>query len=329
MAVETLLKNLETLPEWLDLNTLKQGADAFLSIGQIWVIFSLGPGSLTHTYSSPTVAKILVKTGNLTTMAGRRLAETSTWNYESLSPGGLLRGAPGYVHNLQVRMLHSRVRVTLQKRGWEEGASGIPINQLEMIRTWMDFTIVPFQAMERMGICFTSEETRDLYHYWQYIAHLLGIDERLYRPITDNTSAARLLDLIDFTTQPPTEDSRKLTLAMLETVADALQKTMPLPRAFLFDLGHAMTRRLHGDALSDLLGVRRTWVSLLMPAVFLFNRLRRKTENRTPERRRRAIEKALVGLKSMTAQGGETTYQTNAAGPSADLPKTVDPGKSA
>ncbi|GHO62534.1 hypothetical protein KSC_014260 [Ktedonobacter sp. SOSP1-52] len=40
-------------------------------------------------------------------MAKRRIMETGVWNVASVFPGGLLRGADGYVHNLQVRLLHA------------------------------------------------------------------------------------------------------------------------------------------------------------------------------------------------------------------------------
>ena len=71
-ALRMLLEEAERMPDWVEVERLKRGSEAYLSIGQMWTILSLGPGSLTHTYSSPAIARVLVQTGNLTRMAKRR-----------------------------------------------------------------------------------------------------------------------------------------------------------------------------------------------------------------------------------------------------------------
>ncbi|WP_161977899.1 oxygenase MpaB family protein [Dictyobacter kobayashii] len=151
-AIQAFLEDIERYPNWVEMERLQRGSEAFLSIGSTWLTLSLGPGSLTHTYSSPSIASVLVKTGNLTKMAQRRLLETGTWNIASILPGGLLRGADGYIHNVQVRLLHARVRKTLLQRHWDQNAMGTPINQVEMTRTWLDFTYVPFSALHKFGL---------------------------------------------------------------------------------------------------------------------------------------------------------------------------------
>ena len=250
-AIRAFLEAAEHLPDWVDPQRLQRGSESYLSIGNVWITFSLGPGSLTHTYSASSIAKILVRTGNLTKMAQRRLAETGTWNIESVLPDSLSRGANGYMHNLQVRLLHARVRNTLLKRDWDTRETGIPINQIELARTWLDFTVVPFNALQQFGITFSHDEITDLYHLWQYIAYLLGIDERLYRDITDQQSAQELLALIDGTLEGVSEDSVVLTQAMLEAVAGFLQPILKLSPALTFDLVSAITRHLHGNELAE------------------------------------------------------------------------------
>lgn len=322
-ALQAFLESVERVPDWVVGERLKRGSDAYNSIGDVWITLSLGPGSLAHTYSSPSIANVLVKTGNLTKMARRRIIETGVWNIETTLPGGLERGAKGYIHNLQVRLLHARVRTNLLKRGWGIAETGLPINQVEMVRTWLDFTYVPLHALQQLGLTFTDEELADLYHFWRYVAHLLGIDDRLIQSLTDQASAREVLNLIDSTTAPPNEESKILTHAMLESVAEFLGPALKMPYAFNFDFASALVRQFHGDVIADQLGVKRTWVSWLLPLFKLQNQFRRFRERRNPQVRAEGIAHTAARLQELAMIEGLTTYQRNADNPTEqNLPLT-------
>jgi hypothetical protein len=321
-ALHAFLTSAEHLPDWVEQQRLQRGSEANLLVGSTWILFSLGPGSLTHTYSSPSIASILVHTGNLTKMASRRLAETGFWHVVSILPGGLQRGADGYIHNLQVRLLHARVRATLLKHGWDTTTGIVPINQVEMARTWLDFTYVPFNALQKFGITFSKSELADLYHFWQYIAYLLGIDERLYHEVTDQDSAHELLELIDSTMENANEDSRALVQAMLLSAAELL--LLKLPFAVKYDLVSALTRRFHGNQLADQLGVKHTWISALLPLLVVVNRLQHFWDRRSPTGRRKAIERTIQAFAQIPPLEGPTAYQRNASDPAQqDLPHVL------
>ncbi|WP_371865840.1 oxygenase MpaB family protein [Dictyobacter kobayashii] len=108
---------------------------------------------------------------------------------------------------------------------------------------------------------FTDHELSDLYHFWQYIAYLLGIDERLYREVIDQKSAQEILELIDSTTEGASQDSKVLVQAMLEAITGILQPSLKLPPATIFNLVSAITRHLHGNVLADQLDIKKTWIS--------------------------------------------------------------------
>ncbi len=324
-ALRALLAAAEADPPWLDRARLARGSEAYLAIGNVWITLSLGPGSLTHTYSSPSIARVLVRTGNLTRMARRRIIETGVWNIETALPGGLERGAGGYVHNLQVRLLHAGVRASLRARGWDDRETGAPINQVEMARTWLDFTYVPFRALGAFGISFSHAELDDLYHFWRYVAHLLGVDPRLYGDVTDQAQAGELLALINGTMEPATDDTRQLTREMLVAVAELLQPSLRLPPPLILHLTHALARQLHGDALADRLAIRRPPIRLALPLLTLANRLRRAHERLWPRQRARAIRATVAYFREQLATlEGPTTYQRPAEGPGG-LPVTQDP----
>ena len=242
-------------------------------------------------------------------------------------PGGLERGASGYVTNLQVRLLHARVRTALRARDWDESDTGMPINQLDMVRTWLDFTYIPFNALLKFGIRFTRDEIDDLYHFWQYIAYLLGIDERIYRDITNQERGRELLELIDCTEGNANEDSRALTQAMLQAVAELLHDVLGMQTGLAFDLSSAVTRRLHGNELADQLGVKKTWVSAALPLLVLFTRMQRAWNRRGPAASKRAIDETVRTFRqNFAGANGSTTYERNATNPDRQrLPETVEP----
>ncbi|NSX17022.1 DUF2236 domain-containing protein [Cupriavidus taiwanensis] len=324
-AIDALLRQAESIPPWVDPERIRRGAETYLSIGALWTSISLGPGSLAHTYSSPAIASVLMATGNLDAQSPRRLLETAVWQQQTLRPGGLAAGAPGYIHTLQVRILHARVRAGLLARGWDTTQRGMPISQLDMLRTWLDFTYVPFNALEKIGIEYDAAEFRDLYHVWQLVAHLLGIEERYYRRMTDQASGAEMLALIDAAAGEPDQAAVTLTAKMLDAAAQRLGPALGMPADAAVGLMHAFCRLFHGDDFADKLGVQRNWWSGLMPVFANSNRYQRLLERSDPEVRQRKINATLAAFdQQIAALEGETTYQHNLSAYSgAGMPKTL------
>lgn len=323
-TIDALLCHAESSPSWVDPERIRRGAEAYLSIGPLWMRISLGPGSLAHTYSSPAIAKVLMATGNLDEQSPRRLLETAIWQQQTLRPGGLSVGAPGYIQTLQVRILHARVRAGLRARGWDIEQLGMPISQFDMLRTWLDFTFVPFCALAKVGIDFDDEELADLYHVWQLVAHLLGIEERYYRRVVDQKSGAELLALIDAAAGEPDQAAASLTGKMLGAAAERLGPALGMPVETAESLMHAFCRLFHGDALADKLNVQSNWWGALMPVFANANRYQRIQERNDHRLRQKKIADTLTAFdQQISALASETTYQRNLNEYSATaLPKT-------
>lgn len=308
-AMRRLIEDAQ-LPGWADRASLKRGSEAYLAIGSNWIGLALGPGSLTHTYSSPSIARVLVKTANLTKMARRRIMETGAWNIATALPDGLLPGNDGYLQHMQVRLLHARVRYGLNRKGWDVASHGVPINQFEMIRTWLDFTYVPFGALSKLGIDFSEAEMSDLYHLWQVSGHILGIDDGVIRTVNDQQSAKALLDTIHRMEGPPNDDSRRLTIAMLDGMGELLAPGLGVPASVARNLSAATLRRLHGREMAEQLGVSWNWTALALPAIAMMNRIRRAQERRNPERRKKTIAAAILTHETRgDLFSGPTTYE--------------------
>ncbi|MDX3665024.1 oxygenase MpaB family protein [Streptomyces europaeiscabiei] len=310
-AVAALLRQLESAPSGMDPLMLHRGDVVSLSVPPLWFGLCSVTATLTHTYASPAAAGRLARAGTPTAMAPRRLAGTGVWARRTMRPGGLLRGAPGYLATVQLRLLQARIRITAFERDRESaesaegGASGrtsfarrrSPLAQDDdLARTWLGLTLVSFRALAAVGIEIGPEEERYLYRYWSYVAHLLGLDESLYGNVLDHTDAEHLRGLLDARTAVPDENSRVLTTAMVDTQARAMAGA---PGAVLSEeqlryLIHSVLRQAFGDETADRLDIPVPAATHLMPLIGKLNRQSRYWQTFSPasagEARRRALQ---------------------------------------
>jgi hypothetical protein len=255
-AVAALLTATEALPAGTDPAILDAGSAPSFTVPTIVRILALSAGALLRTYESPSIAVLLDTTGRLVDGAERRLDDTGRWLMTATLPGGSHPGAPGYVATLQVRMLHAHMRRLTRLRGYDEEAHGAPINQIDLARTWMDFTLVSMRAAETLGFGLTDRETADVYRYWAVLAHQLGIDPELVGTITGHDEAAAVDALLHAVTGPLDQRSRVLAAALVDAVALRLEELVRLPRPIGSRLIRSLGRRFHGRVIADELQLR-------------------------------------------------------------------------
>jgi hypothetical protein len=210
------------------------------------------------------------------------------------------------------------MRSSALKHGWDAAEWGVPISQVDVARTWLDFTLTPSQAMAALGIALTQAEQNSLYQYWHYIAYLLGLeDNSFYRDVTDHDSARELRHLFDLTIGPPDENSRALTAAMVGAQADFLASApQPLmPRAEFSDLIHGILRRTFGDDLADQLGIPVSSAAPFLVMIALANSQARRWQTFTPQSAALALQentaRRMANDRSASIPGGPT-YQQHA-----------------
>ncbi|TQM13614.1 oxygenase MpaB family protein [Pseudonocardia kunmingensis] len=315
-AVDALLAHVEAVPGWVSEEVLDEGDRVSLAVPPHWSRLANAGGSLTHTYSSPAIARLLVGTGRLTSTAPRRLAETGLWNAAAVLPGGLRHGAPGYVQTVQVRLLHARVRATATAHGWDADRWGVPINQADVARTWLDFTVVPFTLLEGIGYRLTGQEQSRLYRYWWYVGHLLGLDEQFFLGVGDHEQAAELLDLLDSTSAAPDENSRALVGALFDAAISNLAAVprSPMGESGWRDLLHALARRYHGDETADALGIPESPATSLLPLFAVGEAKARLHQLQVPGALQQAEEAGIAARRGLVAALTDSTaYQDHAA----------------
>ncbi|GGC28353.1 oxygenase MpaB family protein [Brevibacterium sediminis] len=255
-AIAALLADAETLPDYASDEVLDTGSLPFFTMPSAAHIVSLSAGALIRVYQSPSIAEVLTTTGRLIDGADRRIRETGTWVSTAMLPGSLRPGEAGYVATLQVRMLHARMRHLALTRGYDENVHGAPINQVDLARTWIDFTLTSLEAEAQMGLGLTTPETESLYRYWWVLAHLLGIRPELVEGIQSNAQAQRLDDMLQAVTGPLIPEAQALATATLKSVSELVNDFFNVPTALGTPVLHALARRFHRSNISDEMGLR-------------------------------------------------------------------------
>ncbi|GAB3576288.1 hypothetical protein GCM10027445_40080 [Amycolatopsis endophytica] len=319
-GVAALLEQTEAAPAYVDDALLDEGSLPFFNAPAPVHIISLAAAALVRTYQSPSIATVLAMTGRLVDAVPRRLRETGRWVNTAMLPGSLRPGRSGYVATLQVRMMHAHMRRLARTRGYDENAYGAPINQVDLVRTWMDFTLVSYRAEEVMGFPLTPAELTSLYRYWWYVGHLLGVDPRLIEGIAGHDDAQRVDDLLQAVTGPAIPETARLAAATLEAIAGTLNEMTHVPHGLARQALHALARRFHGDAAMDELGLPRSAVAnaLLSPA-FQAVRTRHARMRRDPAARRRAQLTHIEATRELTGETGEHQTYEHATRPGLEL----------
>ena len=311
-SVVALLTQTERLPEYADDDLLDHGSAPFYTMPPAVHLISLSAGALIRVYESPSIAAVLATTGRLVDGADRRIRETGKWVATAMLPGSLRVGQPGYVATLQVRVLHANMRRLVRSRGFDESAYGTPINQVDLARTWMDFTVTSLHAEEAMGFGLTTGEAATLYRYWWLLGHLLGIDVRLIEGISTNEQASRVDELLQAVTGPLIRESATLAEATLDSISGELHGALKLPETIGSKALGVLARRFHGDAIADELQIESSGAAdaVISRAISVI-RSRRLKERRDAGRWQRNQEKYLAESRAQLARADDAQYETS------------------
>jgi len=330
-SVAALLTDTERLPDYADDDLLDHGSAPFYTMPPAVHLISLSAGALIRVYESPSIAAVLTTTGRLVDGADRRIRETGKWVATVMLPGSLRVGQPGYVATLQVRMLHANMRRLVRSRGFDEGAYGAPINQVDLARTWIDFTVTSLKAEESMGFGLTTSETAALYRYWWLLGHLLGIDARLIEGISSNEQARRVDELLQAVTGPLIGESATLAAATLDSITGDLHAMLKLPEPIGVRALSALARRFHGDAIADELRIEssRAAEAVISRAISVIRSARLKDRRHVDKWQQNQV-KYLAQSRTLVAQSDEAQFETvidSAAGPDPNqsAPKSSSP----
>jgi hypothetical protein len=211
-------------------------------------------------------------------------------------------------------MLHAQMRRLVRRRGFDEGAFGAPINQVDLGRTWMDFTLTSMRAEESMGFGLTTGEAATLYRYWWLVGQLLGIDARLIEGISTNDQAQRVDELLQAVTGPLIAESALLAAATLASITGELHDTLKVPRSMGSKALSALARRFHGNAIADELGIASSSAADAVTSRAISTiRSHRSKVRQDAGKWQRNQEKYLVDLRAQLVDAERAQYETGVA----------------
>ncbi len=297
-------------PTWAE-RTLVQRGQAFFAQQGLEIGGSLFCASLPEAYAGARGARVLTLTSRMVSTPVRRVNETAQMLFDALQPGGLDVGTgAGYQDIRRVRLMHAAVRWLILNddrvaktddpgagpRSWSP-ASGLPINQEDLLGTLMSFTCVVFNSLDRLGIGYRRADAEAYLHTWCLIGHLLGIDPDLL-PI-EWDSAWALTAAVRRRQQRSSPDGIELG----EALAGAMRASIPVPA--LRGLPDSAVQWLIGDGTAAMVGIGRTnWTRVLFgPLHRIMTVIPKLDENRLARRLTTNVTTAV--LRQFVAAGRE------------------------
>lgn len=207
-AVREFLTTASSRPTWVDLDAVARG-QAFFNRLVAHHFSALYLSSLPGCYAAARGVQVLRMTGRLQTDAERRLNETAQFLMDIAAPGAMADGGVGIDRVLHVRLMHAAVRWLIEHdpsvrrvpdvappevEGPElvwSASWGRPVNQEDLVGTWLTFTIAVYDAFDASGVSYEAGDVDDHLHLWRLVAHHLGIEPALVPPTRDDAAALR------------------------------------------------------------------------------------------------------------------------------------------
>ncbi|HET8730230.1 MAG TPA: oxygenase MpaB family protein [Moraxellaceae bacterium] len=212
--LRAFFEEVERVPDWVDWDLIDEGVRFTHRIGLAGP-YILRDLALMGGYLLSGFNKALVLTGALNKGAAQRIAETGKWWMDCTEADGLRRGGPGWRSSIEVRLVHAMVRRHLPSRPeWDVAEYGLPVNQIDMVATYLAFGPIMLLGVRALGIPVTRRDSRAVMHLWKYVAWLMGVKEQ-WLVDDERTGLVRLYHT--FVTQsPPDWTSAELGHALAE-----------------------------------------------------------------------------------------------------------------
>ena len=213
-SVKKMFLQTQTIPEWLNHNLLKSGAELCMR-ANLDSLISLRDYCLIGGYDFAYLNKPLIATEALKKGAVKRLSETLNFWVNVTRYYALEIHKKGYEFAIKTRLIHSYARLSIRKhyKNWNTQSWGEPINSWDMMATYIGFSLIFLHSLHKLGNTFSEQEEEGLFHLWKYVGYLLGIPEKL---LPDNKKQATEFFYRWTSVQPPADkDSVLLAHSLL------------------------------------------------------------------------------------------------------------------
>ena len=178
-------------PRWNpDPGLVRRGQEVFADYG-LYQASALFFASLPMAYATIAGAEVLARVSDLATQnLTRRVAETGQMLLDVMGlrgDHGLEPGSTGYATAIGLRLMHACVRILiLDDQGSEPSPEdfGPPVNQQLLLGTLLDFTVVTWESLARMGVVLKDADREANLHVWSFVGLLMGVEACRDGPLT-------------------------------------------------------------------------------------------------------------------------------------------------
>lgn len=171
-------KTIDNPPAWADFKLMADGARFIHGTG-LAAPYVLRDLALMGGYMLSGFNQALVMTGALNKGTSQRVAETGKWWMDCTEVNGLRRFGTGFKTTLHVRLVHALVRRNLAKKEeWDSSVWGLPLSQVDMVATYLGFSVVMLGGLRKLGVPVTPHESKAVMHLWSYACWVMGVDYR-------------------------------------------------------------------------------------------------------------------------------------------------------
>lgn len=174
------LRDMERIPDWLDMDLVREGARLDLNATANVAPFAIR-GAFIATFLNKYSALPMALTGTLSNeTAARRVRETAHFFACTVLPGALDRFGEGFKAAAMVRLMHSMVRVNVLRSGkWDASVYGVPIPQVDQMPAGLiPVFLLAFRMLREGRREFTPGERAQV-EMARYRCFLLGLPEDL------------------------------------------------------------------------------------------------------------------------------------------------------
>ena len=213
-SVKTLFGQTQSVPEWVDFDLIKSGAELCMRCN-VDSLISLRDYCLIGGYDYAYLNKPLIVTEALKKGAVKRLSETLDFWVNVTRKDSLMIHQKGYEFAIKTRLIHSYARLSIRKhyKNWDTKNWGEAINSWDMMATYIGFSLVFLYSLKKLGNTYSDKEQKGLFQLWKYVGYLLGIPEEL---LPDDKKQATEYFYLWTSVQPPADkDSVLLAHSLL------------------------------------------------------------------------------------------------------------------
>ena len=247
-ALISLIRNLETPPDWVDFAAFAPGIRMFHRNSRL-VLGAFVGGVLVEGFST-SISKSFFITGRLRDQGVRRLKQNNRHMIELFIPAGLERGGDGWKLSVRVRLVHAQVRLLLRKSDdWDTEAWGVPLSSANMGFAATAFSARLLKHLKSLGAVFDDEERESFMAVWRYSCYVMGIPESIL--FHGEEDALRLFEIGKLCEPAPGAESTVMANSLIQSAPLVIGIDDPAARQNLVKYVYSVSRALIGNELAD------------------------------------------------------------------------------